>query len=340
MKQYRRMTYTDRLIIEKLYNTGHSYRAIATKTGFAVSAIYREVKRGIYLHRDGTTWKDIPRYSATIADDDAKWKASAKGGPLKIGNNHEYAKEVASRIKSGESPDSITGSMKKSGKWTVSTPTLYRYISMGIIPGVTNKDLLQKSTRKPREYRRVRPARPPAGTSIESRPEVIATRTAPGHWEMDTVIGKAKGMGQSLLVLTERLTRYEIIIKLPTKTANAVENALSTAVRTFAPNTFRSITVDNGSEFSGYAQLKQHTQEVYYCHPYSSYERGSNENANRIIRRFFPKGRSIADRSQADCDAAARFINNMHRKSLGYATAAELFNAWQEELRTAALGTP
>ena len=156
---------------------------------------------------------------------------------------------------------------------------------------------------------------------------------------MDSVIGKAKGTGQTLLVLTERLTRFEIIIKLQNKTAQSVESALSKTISQYAPNTFQTITVDNGSEFSGYHQLKQHTQEVYYCHPYSSWERGSNENANRLIRRFFPKGQSIADRTQADCDAAAHFINHMHRKSLGYATAAELFEAWQERLRSAS-GTP
>ncbi|MDY3281292.1 IS30 family transposase [Dysosmobacter sp.] len=332
MKQYRRMTYTDRLVIEKLYNSGCSYRAIAQQLGFSVSSVHYEVKRGLYLHRDYKTWKDIPRYSATIAHDNAQWQATAKGGSLKLGNNHAYAYDVASRLKAGESPDSIVGSMRNNGQWTVSTVTLYRYIEQGFIPGITNKNLLVKSRSRKRPYRKTRACSAPRGVSIEKRPEPINERFSPGHWEMDTVIGKAKGTGQTLLVLTERLTRYEIICKLQKKTACSVENALSKVISRFPAGTFKTLTVDNGTEFSSYESLKSLVGEVYYCHPYSSYERGSNENANRLIRRFFPKGKSMEHRTQADCDAAARFINNMHRKVLGYATAAELFDAWQQIL--------
>lgn len=325
MKQYRRMTYTDRLIIEKLYNSGCSYRAIAHRLGFSVSSIHYEIKRGMYLHRDSDTWKDIPRYSATIADDDARWQATAKGGILKLDKNYAYANEVSKRIIGGESPDAIVGDLRGQGKWTVSMPTLYRYIDQGFIPGITNKNLLVKS-RKKRTYSHVKQAaRPPRGMSIERRPGAVNSRHTFGHWEMDTVIGKAKGKGQTLLVLTERLTRYELILKMLDKTALSVERAFSKLTETYPQGTFQTLTVDNGSEFSGYDGLKALTGEVYYCHPYSSWERGSNENANRIIRRFFPKGKSLKDRTQKDCDAAAQFINNMHRKVLGYRTAAELF---------------
>lgn len=331
MRKYRRMTFTDRLIIEKLYNSRHSYRAIARITGFSAAAIHREVKRGLYMHTD-TTLVEYPRYSATIANDDAVWQASAKGQMIKLGNNHAYADLVATRIKNGESPDAIVGSLKISGEWTVSTPTLYRYIDQGYIPGITNKNLFQKSKKKKRTYRRTSASRPPAGISIERRPDYINTRATPGHWEMDTVIGKSKGQEQAVLVLTERCTRYEIIVKLWSKTANAVTYALHNLAFDYPLGTFQTITVDNGCEFSDCTTMKNYTQEVYYCHPYSSFERGSNENANRIIRRFFLKGESLKDKTQKDCDAVAYYMNNMHRKILGYRTPAELFNEWQATL--------
>lgn len=333
MRKYRRMTYVDRLLIEKLYNAGCSYRAIARKLGFAVSSIHYEVKRGLYLHREHD-WREVKKYSATIADDDAQWQATSKGGILKIDKNHAYANLVSSRIKSGESPDQIVGNLRNLNRWTVSTPTLYRYIDLGIIPEVTNRDLWQKPKSK-KKKNRIRAAKAPCGTSIERRPESIKSRSTFGHWEMDCVIGKAKGKGQALLVLTERLTRYEIAAKLNSKTALAVENALSKIVPQYPSGTFQTITVDNGSEFSAYENMKQYTGEIYYCHPFSSWERGSNENANRLIRRYLPKGTNFEPVTQKTCDAIADRINRLHRKILGYRTAAECF---AEQL--AALGTP
>ena len=332
MGKYRRMTYTDRLTIEKLYNSGCSLRTIARKTGFAVSSIHYEIKRGMYLHRN-YDWKDIPRYSADKAHADAKWNATAKGSALKIDKRHNYADFVSDHIRRGQSPDQIVGALRKSHNWTVSTPTLYRYIDMGIIPGVTNKDLRDKSKRKKQPYRRARPSKAPSGVSIERRQREVETRTTFGHWEMDTVVGRRSGHNQTLLVLTERKTRYEIICKLPNRTTLAVECALQKATSTLPPSTFQTITVDNGAEFSDYESIKKYTGEVYYCHPYSSWERGSNENANRLIRRFYPKGTSFESITQKDCDALAYYMNTMPRKVLGYQTAQECFNAEIKKLK-------
>ena len=323
--KYRRMTWTDRLTIEKLCKSGVSYSAIARKLGFAVSSVYYEIQRGLCEQRDGQTWKIYKAYSAAVAQDDADWQATARGCTIKLGHNHNYAKAVSVRIRSGESPDAIVGTMRAREEWTVSTPTLYRYIDKGYIPNVTNKDLWQKSRRKKRKYRKVKASRAPKGTSIERRPLIVDSRSTFGHWEMDSVIGKSRGKKQSLLVLTERQTRYEIIFRASAKTAAATVSALSRIVRQFPRGTFQTLTVDNGSEFQDADGIQALVPALYYCHPYTSCERGSNENNNRLVRRYLPKGRSMKAVRQKDCDDIASRINSMHRKVLGYRTAAELF---------------
>ncbi len=329
MKKYRRISWPDRLDIEKLYNSGLSLNAIARKLGFSVSSIHAEVHRGLYDHLDYRTWKTEKYYSAQIADDEARWQSTSKGRPIKLADRYDYVSIVASRLHGGESPDQIVGDLKRKGQWTVCTATLYDYIEKGYIPGVSVSDLYAYRYSKKRKKKKQgthRTQRAPKGNIIDRRPAEIGSRTTFGHWEVDTVIGRKKGTGQALLVMTERLTRYEVIVKLRDKTAKNTAKAIQKAAKMFPRGTFKSITVDNGVEFQDYEGMSE-VAPVYYCHPYSSWERGSNENANRLIRRFFPKGQSMKHRTQKDCDAAALFINRMHRKTLNYATAEELFMA-------------
>ena len=331
-RKYRRITWTERLIIEKQYNNKASYSAIAKLLNRAVSSIRYEIKKGMYFHRHTHTWKDIPKYSADKAQQKTDWEATSKGQMLKLGNNHKYAKYVSQQIKQGHSPNTIVETLRNQKQWTVSTPTLYRYIDQGLIPEITNQDLWEKSTRK-RSYNKVRKAkRPPKGVSIENRPKSINTRQQFGHWEMDCVIGKAKGHGETVLTLTERKTRYEIIAKLYTRTTKEVAQALKAIVWKYPKGTFKTITVDNGSEFSDYETMKAIVPEIYYCHPYCSSERGTNERHNRIIRRFFPKRQSMKKRTQGDCEYVASYMNNIPRQILNYATPHQRFQAEIDKL--------
>lgn len=336
---YRRITYIDRLHIERLYNSRKSIRYIAAVLGFSPSSIHYELQHGFYDHLDGETWNIVRRYSAAIAQRHADFQATAKGRPLKLGKNHAYAHFVANEIRSGQSPDSIVGRLRLESRWTVSTTTLYRYIDAGYIPGISNHDLLEKENRKKAHSSNHTAKRAPAGRSIERRPESINARESFGHWEMDSVVGKSKGKGQTVLVLTERFTRYEIIVHQPDKTAKSVVNSLNEIIRQFPAGVFRTITMDNGSEFSnahGIEFDRKGKRQVYafYCHPYTSCERGSNENANKIIRRFFPKGSSLENCTSGDCQRVMDYMNNLPRKILGYHTAAELFQACVNNLHT------
>lgn len=336
MKKYRRLDWSDRLRIEALYNTGNSCAMIARHLGFAPSSIYREVKHGLYEHMGAETTKRPWRYSAQIAQEYADYQSTAKGMDIKLGTNHDYAREIAQKVKLGISIDTIVNVKKRNGQWTVSTTTLYRYIDRGYIPGVTSKHLPEKPYRKQRRKSTVKAVRAPKGLPIDRRPEDVAHRKTFGHWEFDSVIGKAKGQKQSILTLTERKTRFEIILRTQAKTSAATVAALHKVIRQFPHGTFQTITVDNGPEFQDCHGMEhdRHGNKrltVYYAHPYSSWERGTNERNNRIIRRYFPKGKSLAKVTQKQCDAIAASINAMPRKVLDWHTAQELF---EQEIAT------
>lgn len=330
MRKFRHMSWTDRLIIEKLYNWGRTYRFIANSVGFSVAAVYKEIQHGLYPHLGAELTRRPLHYSAQIAQDYSDMQATAKGTPIKLGCHYDFADYVAQEIENKRSVSHIVEDLRREGKWTVSVPTLYRYIDKGYIPNITNRQLPEKS-RKKRSYNSVRAARPPKGTSIECRPDFINDRSLFGHWEMDSVIGKAKGKCQSCIVLTERMTRFQIVVHARSKTAVSTVRILDSTLSKFPQGTFKTITVDNGSEFSDCYGMEHDSQgnkrlTVYYCHPYTSCERGSNERANRIIRRFLPKGRSMAKLTQQQCNNVAHFMNTMRRKVLDWDTAEERFN--------------
>lgn len=337
-RKSRYLTYTDRLIIEKMHNKGCTGRSIAVMLEVSPSTISRELKRGAYEHLDGKTWKTRIAYSADIAQQRADYNSTAKGRPLALGNNHDLARYIEQEILSGKSPDVVINTLAKKGKKPFSTVTLYRYIHQGVFLHITSANLLEFSRRK-RPYKKVKKAkRPPKGTSIEFRPKHISTREEFGHWEMDCVIGKKKGKGQALLVLTERKTRYEIIVHLRDKTARSVVRVLDSTLSKFPSNAFKTITVDNGSEFQDcygmeYDRNGARRTMVYYCHPYTSCERGTNERMNRMIRRFFPKGQSLKKVTRQQCESAATWLNNYPRRILDYHTPNELFQAELAALR-------
>ena len=183
-------------------------------------------------------------------------------------------------------------------------------------------------------------ARSSHGKSIENRPQEVKGRGSFGHWEMDSIMG-CKGSKKALLVLTERRTRMGIVMLLEDHTAASVVKAINSLERRFGKlfyKLFKSITVDNGCEFQDFEGIEAaHRRKgkrtvVFFCHPYSAFERGSNENMNRLIRRFFPKGTSFDTVKPEEVRAAERWVNNYPRKLLGWKSAAMLF---EKELLTA-----
>ena len=174
------------------------------------------------------------------------------------------------------------------------------------------------------------------------RPEIIDNREEFGHWEMDTVYSGKKKSTVALLVLTERKTRNENIIVVPDRRAETTVRAINALERKLGAEKFgiiyKSITVDNGSEFALADQLEQSCitgdkrTKVYYCHPYSSWERGSNENVNGMIRRRHPKGTDFSKVTAEEIAATENWINSYPRKIFGYKSAGTMFRECLREL--------
>ena len=339
-RRFKQLTKADRLKIEALHNAGHKPADIATQIGVHRSTIYRELKRGAYTKRN-SDWTETESYSADMADQKYRANLKEKGAGLKIGNDVAYANYIEKKIVEDDySPAAVLGELKVTGKAaefsvSICVTTLYSYIDKGIFLRLTNKHLPVKGERK-RQYKKVERTqkKAAAGTSIEKRPEDIQTRQEFGNWEMDTVIGQRGKSKNSLLVLSERKTRDELLFKLQEHTAAAVVAVLDSLEAQYGErfsDVFKTITVDNGTEFADCEGLEgsslgdgQRTK-LYYCHPYSSWERGTNENTNKMVRRKIPKGVNFDDMTDEDIQAVEDWINNYPRELLGFYNAGDLF---------------
>lgn len=342
-KLFKHLSQNDRIKMETMLNSGHKVVEVAEYLHVHRSTIYREIKRGEYTHRN-SDYTEETRYSSDLGQKNHDWNAQGKGRNIKIGNDRPLAEYIEGKIIEDKySPEAALAAAAESGiefTTSISVRTLYRYIDKGIFLKLTNKDLPVKGKRK-KHNKRVRvQKRASAGESIENRPDEVKDREIFGHWEMDTVKGKQGVTKSCMLVLTERKTRDEIIVKLPDQKAASVVEAIDRLERKWGDmftKVFRSITVDNGVEFSDYEGLERsvlHEGEkrtfAFYCHHYSSWERGSNENNNRLIRRHIPKGEDFDEKQDRDIEYIENWINNYPRGIFGFKTSAQLF---EEEIR-------
>lgn len=325
-KKSKHLNYEKRIKIEALYKAGLKSEEIGRQIGCSGRTIRRELNKGMVelLNSDLTKRKE---YSADKGEQKHKYAGTAKGPRLKIGNDYRLVEEIERLIIVEKmSPYAASETIKRSEKFTstISYKTIYNYIDQGLFPNLTNKHLPVKKNGKKRQYNEVRSASNNAkGTSISEREATVESREEYGHWEMDTVVG-GKGSKEVLLVLTERKHLHEIIRKIKSKSQYHVVKELDKLERKMGAKKFRerfkTITCDNGCEnldFEGIehsAINKGKRTKVYYAHPYSAWERGSNENANKLIRRFIPKGADIAEFSHERIKMIEHWINNYPRK--------------------------
>ncbi len=337
--KYKTIKWEDRLKIEALYRAGVSVQEIAEQLGFHHSTIYRELKRGKTKKRN-TDWTETEIYSSNLAQTRAEEKQKNKGRPLKIGNDYPYVKYVEYKI--GEekySPAAVLELIKKEDlkfDTTVCLSTLYNYIRQGVFLNLTMGDC-PFHKEKPKQKKKKIQKRVSAGTSIEQRPAYIEERQEAGHWEMDTVVGGQGKSKKSYLVLTERKTRFEIIEVLNEHTAAEVVRTLDKLERRYTEKgfreIFRTITVDNGTEFADFEGMersrrnKKKRTALYYCHAYRSTERASNENNNRFLRRWHPKGECLDEVTRGETKWIENWMNSYPRKLFDYQSACDRIRA-------------
>lgn len=340
--QYHHLTYEERCTIQALVNQkdskgkrlfNNSY--IANYLGVNRSTISRELhKRKEYKMyiRTGKTFEKP--YNASYAQNNYMFKRGLSKGTFKLLKYTKMAHFIENKIKIDKwSPDAIVGYMKrhnyfkKDGYNSITVPTIYNAIRYGVINVKIHDTRRMKDKIKYKHHEKNTLPASKVLYSIESRPEEINNRSVFGHFEIDTVIGTSKGKHECLLTLTERKTRFEMIFKISSKTSEEVNNKIiqiKNYVNKYFHKIFKSFSTDNGSEFSGLINLfKASKTSVYYCHPYCSGEKGTNEKHNSIIRYFIPKKTLIENYTENDINEIANWMNNYPRKILNYKTPLE-----------------
>ena len=314
----------DREEISRGIAAGLSLRTIASDLGRAPSTISREVNRNGGMNG----------YRATQADQNA-WDRARRPKPCKLVLNRPLCDRVETKLRRKWSPQQIAGWLKweyPGDDWNqVSHETIYR--SLFIQARGALKKELQAYLRSKRHIRRSRTSTLkddglggiPGAVSIRERPAEIEDRAVPGHWEGDLIEGSNK---TCVATLVERQTRYVMLAKIDKKDAETVIEALIKQARKLPTELYKSLTWDRGTEMTGHKRFTLETNiKVYICDPKSPWQRGSNENTNRLLREYLPKYTDLSVYSQAKLDWIARELNERPRKTLDYQTPAARFNA-------------
>ena len=326
--KYKHITQAERDMIERWYNKERrKLKEIAEMLDKSERTIRREIKRGKLIIR-GYDWEEKEEYSGQIANKEYQANLKAKGRDLKIGSNIKLIKYIEREIvENKKSPEVIVYELKSRGELVdITARTVRNYIKSGEIFDIKPGKIIYKKEYKNRNKEKRVSKMIPAEKSIEYRPKEANNRSIYGHWEGDLIIGNRK-KGSVLYTLTERMTREEIIIKIKGKKTENITKAMNGLERKYGKifySKFKSITFDNGVEFMDYKGMEKSClrnkkrTSIYYAHPYCSGERGSNENNNRMIRRWIPKGGSIDEISKEFIAKIESWLNDYPRAMFDY----------------------
>jgi IS30 family transposase len=318
------LTLADREEISRGLIAERSLRSIARSLGRAASTISREIRRN----------GGVKHYRATQSDT-AAWDRARRPRPCKLAGNDYLCRAISAKLTRKWSPQQIAGWLMREHpddeNKRVSHETIYRSLFIQT-RGVLKKEL-QAHLRATRSIRRSRHAtlkRSGLGQirdtiSIRERPADVEDRAVPGHWEGDLIAGSGNSF---IATLVERQSRFVMLAKVGNKDSHSVVQALIKQAHKLPKELYRSLTWDRGTEMSGHRNFTLATDiKVYFCDPHSPWQRGTNENTNRLLRQYFPKGTNLSIHSQAKLSAVARQLNERPRKTLNYETPAERFNA-------------
>lgn len=323
-KKFNRLTLSERVVIETLLGEKKSKSEIARKLHRSRSTIGNEINR----------WVECPgdQYKAELANGYSKILNDIKRNKDKITLCKALKMQVYRGLLGHLSPELISGRLKllfpNDPAMNISYESIYRYI-YSHPQGNINKKLIKllvrkKSRRRKLKRREGHSSKIKDGTSIELRPGEVEDRIEVGHWEGDLLIGPKQNSCMGSLV--ERKTRYALLVKLVNKKSQTVCMAFAKKLNKIPVIYRKTMTYDNGVEMAEHQLLTNQTgMDIYFAHPYSSWERGTNENTNGLIRRFYPKKTDFNTISNADLDILQNRLNNRPRKVLGYYTPEEMF---------------
>ena len=300
-----------------------SVRTIARQLRRSPSTISREVRRN----------GGRQRYRATLSDQ-AAWDRARRPKPCKLADRLALCHTISQKLERKWSPQQIAGWLKREHPddegARVSHETIYRRLFVQA-RGVLKKELLAhlRATRAIRRSRHASLKRDGLGQikdaiSIRERPAAVEDRAIPGHWEGDLIAGSKNSF---IATLVERSTRYVMLAKVSGKETQTVVAALASQVQHLPRELRRTLTWDRGKELADHKSLTLATDlDIYFCDPHSPWQRGTNENTNRLLRQYFPKGTDLSIHSQEHLDAVARELNERPRKTLHYLSPAEKFD--------------
>jgi len=313
---YRQLSPEERYMLARLRRQGLHQAEIARQLGRHRSTVCREVRRNS-TRADG-------HYRAFTAQERTNGRRSRSRR-----NSHFTAEDFATvdeLLRRQWSPEQVAGHLARTGQLSISHETIYRHVWRDKRQG----GALYTHLRGARKRRRKRygaydsRGRLAGKRMISERPPEVEVRREVGHWEIDTVLGA--GSKDCIVTLVERKTGLVFVGKLPDRTKESFNRRVVRLIRRHA-GAFQTVTADNGTEMHGYERIEKQTGVIFYfARPYHSWERGSNENANGLLRQYLPKGASMAGLTQHRCNAIARKLNTRPRKRLGYRTPLECFN--------------
>ena len=313
-KHYQQLTYEQRCQISALKKRGLSQRAIAATVGVDQSTISRELTRNTGAR--GYRYKQAQDKAAL------RRKAAVKATKMTL----EAVSLIETKLREDWSPEQISGWLLTAKDRLISHETIYLHIWAD---KRTGGDLYTHLRRQGKKYDKRRNGKSTRGhirnrVSIDDRPQIVDEKSRIGDWEIDTVIGK--GHSGALVTIVERVTKYTVSAQVNSKSAADVTEA---TIRLLKPlkNCVHTITADNGKEFSYHEKIaKSLVADIYFAHPYSSWERGLNENTNGLLRQYFPKGTDLRRVKDLDVRRAIKRLNTRPRKDLGYQTPKELMD--------------
>ena len=320
---YSQFNLDERRLLDRMHHKRISIAEIARTLGRHRSSIYRELKRNSFVDN---VMPELNGYYCLTANDKAR---NRRVQHTKLIYHVKLREAVIDRLKVGWSPEQIAGRLKyEQSGLNICHETIYRYIySKDVCESTLFRYLPEnRRRRRPRNTRRTRGVHLPDNLALHNRPDAVEDREQFGHWEGDLVMFRKEFGKANLTTLVERKTRYTALFRNNDRQSKPIMNQVVQGFGTLPRDARRSFTFDRGTEFAAWKELKNGLgSDVWFCNPHAPWQRGTNENTNRRLRRHIPRTMDPLSVSRKHLQSTAELLNATPRKCLGYRTPSEAF---------------